>query len=87
MPTAREHGYDVVWPTIRGVWMGPQVTDAEYRHWVTTFDRMMASPDFVRLRGEAGLYPLSLTGEALTKYVDKSVREHRERATRFGLMR
>ncbi|HEX8603154.1 MAG TPA: tripartite tricarboxylate transporter substrate-binding protein [Pseudoduganella sp.] len=87
VPTAREHGYDVVWPTIRGVWMGPQVTDVEYRHWVTTFDRMMASPDFVRLRGEAGLYPLSLTGEALTKYVDKSVREHRERATRFGLMR
>jgi putative tricarboxylic transport membrane protein len=87
VPTAREYGYDVTWPTIRGVWMGPEVTDAQYRHWVETFDRMMASPDFARLRGESGLYPLSLTGEALTKYVDQSVREHRERATRFGLMR
>lgn len=87
VPTAREQGYDVVWPTIRGVWMGPQVSDQEYRHWVRTFDRMMMHPEFARLRGEAGLYPLSLTGEALTKYVDQSVRAHRERATRFGLMR
>jgi putative tricarboxylic transport membrane protein len=28
VPTAREQGYDVVWPIIRGVWMGPKV-DAE----------------------------------------------------------
>jgi hypothetical protein len=25
VPTAREQGYDVVWPLIRGVWMGPNV--------------------------------------------------------------
>ena len=30
IPTAREQGYDVVWPVIRGVWMGPGVSDADY---------------------------------------------------------
>jgi putative tricarboxylic transport membrane protein len=43
VPTAREQGVDVVWPIIRGVWMGPQVPDADYRHWVAAFDRVLAS--------------------------------------------
>jgi putative tricarboxylic transport membrane protein len=87
VPTAREYGYDLVWPTIHGVWMGPQVSDREYREWVRTFDRMMASPGFARLRTAAGMYPLGLTGDALTQYVDRMVRSHHERAIRFGLMR
>jgi putative tricarboxylic transport membrane protein len=46
----REQGIDVVWPIIRGVWMGPQVSDADYQHWVSAFDRVLASPQFVRMR-------------------------------------
>ena len=87
VPTAREQGYDVVWPTIRGIWMGPQVSDADYRRWVETFDHMMATPDFARLRTAAGLYPLSLTGPALTDYVQKAVDDYGKRASQLGLMR
>ena len=87
VPTAREQGYDVVWPTIRGIWMGPQVSEADYRRWVRTFDRMMATPDFPRLRTAAGLYPLSLTGPALTDYVHKAVDDYGKRASQLGLMR
>jgi putative tricarboxylic transport membrane protein len=87
VPTAREQGYDLVWPLIRGVWMGPNVAPQDYRRWVQTFDRAMATPEFARLRTEAGLYPFNLTGPALTEYVQKAVHDYGTRASQLGLMR
>jgi putative tricarboxylic transport membrane protein len=87
VPTAREQGYDVVWPIIRGVWMGPQVSDAEYALWVQRFERMMANPEFAQLRDAAGLYPLSMTGKNLTDYVKKAVDDYGRRASQLGLVR
>ncbi|MGV7209277.1 tripartite tricarboxylate transporter substrate binding protein [Oxalobacteraceae bacterium A2-2] len=87
VPTAREQGVDVVWPIIRGVWMGPQVPEADYRRWVAYFERVLATPDFARLRAAAGLYPYGLTGDALTAHVKKAVAEYSRRAAELGLMR
>jgi putative tricarboxylic transport membrane protein len=87
VPTAREQGYDVVWPIIRGVWMGPQVDDADYAQWVARFDHMMSDPEFARLREAAGLYPFSMTGQALTDYVKKAVDDYGRRASQLGLVR
>ncbi|SFU77403.1 Bug family tripartite tricarboxylate transporter substrate binding protein [Pseudoduganella namucuonensis] len=87
VPTAREQGIDVVWPVIRGLWMGPKVADADYRHWVQTFDRMLASPEFAQTRAAYGLYPFALTGDALTAYVRKAVDDYGKRANEFGLVR
>jgi putative tricarboxylic transport membrane protein len=87
VPTAREQGIDVVWPIIRGVWMGPQVSDADYRHWVTVFDQVLASPQYAPMREAAGLYPFSLTGAALTEYVKKAVADYGSRAAELGLVR
>jgi putative tricarboxylic transport membrane protein len=87
VPTAREQGYDVVWPVIRGVWMGPGVSDADYRRWVEAFDRIEASPGFARMRLEAGLYPFSLTGDALTRYIKQAVADYNRQAREFNLVR
>jgi putative tricarboxylic transport membrane protein len=87
VPTAREQGYDIVWPVIRGVWMGPQVAEADYQHWVDTFERLMATPEFAKLRTEAGLYPFSLTGQGLNEYVHKAVDDYGKRASHLGLVR
>ncbi|MGW8393691.1 tripartite tricarboxylate transporter substrate binding protein [Pseudoduganella sp. HUAS MS19] len=87
VPTAREQGYDIVWPVIRGLWMGPQVADADYQQWVRTFEHIMATPEFAKLRTEAGLYPFSLTGQALNEYVHKAVEDYGKRASQLGLMR
>lgn len=57
VPTAREQGYNIVWPVIRGVWMGPQVADADYQQWVKTFEHLMATPEFAKLRTDAGYIP------------------------------
>lgn len=87
VPTAREQGIDVVWPLIRGVWMGPGVSDADYKRWVAAFDRMEAAPEFSKLREAAGLYPFSLTGDALTKYIKKAVLDYNRQARQFNLVR
>jgi putative tricarboxylic transport membrane protein len=87
VPTAREQGIDVVWPLIRGVWMGPGVSEADYRRWVAAFDRMEAAPDFAQMQVAAGLYPFSLTGDALTQYVKQAVLDYNRQARHFNLVR
>jgi putative tricarboxylic transport membrane protein len=86
-PTAREQGIDLVWPIIRGVWMGPQVADADYLKWVERFERMEATPGFAALRAAYGLYPFTLTGAALTDYVNKAVLDYTRQARQFKLVR
>lgn len=87
VPTAREQGIDVVWPIIRGVWMGPKVADADYQRWVRAFERMEASPGFAQMQAAYGLYPFSMTGPALTEYVKKAVDDYHRQATQFKLVR
>ena len=87
VPTAREQGFDVVWPIIRGVWMGPQVADADYNRWVARFDAMMATPQFAQTRAAYGFYPFGLSGAALTVYVKKTVDDYAKRASELGLLR
>jgi len=87
VPTAREQGFDLTWPIIRGVYMGPNVPDKDYRKWVIAFEKMMAQPAFEQLRAAHGLYPFSLTGDALTGYVNNTVDEYGKRAKELGLVR
>jgi putative tricarboxylic transport membrane protein len=87
VPTAREQGYDVTWPIIRGVYMGPQVADADYRRWVSAFDRMMADESFEQLRAAHGLYPFAMTGKLLTEYVAKTEENYRKQVAELGLVR
>jgi putative tricarboxylic transport membrane protein len=87
VPTAREQGIDVVWPIIRGVWMGPHVSDKDYRQWVAAFDRVLASPQFAQMRATSGLFPFGLTGAALAAYVKKAVDDYGKRAAELGLVR
>lgn len=34
IPTAKEQGFDITWPIIRGFYMGPKVADKDYDWWV-----------------------------------------------------
>lgn len=85
IPTAKENGYDIEWATIRGVYMGPQVPDADYQRWVGVLNKMLAHPEFARLREEQGLLPLAKTGAELDSYVHDLVRDYRRMAAQSGL--
>jgi putative tricarboxylic transport membrane protein len=87
VPTAREQGFDVAWPTLRGYYMGPDVPDADYRRWVSAFDHAMADKSFDALRASVGLYPFAMTGATLTAYVRKTEESYRRQAKEFGLLR
>lgn len=87
VPTAHEQGYDVTWPIIRGVYMGPQAPEADYRRWVAAFDRLMADKSFDQLRAAHGLYPFAMTGELLTEYIAKTEEHYRRQVAELGLVR
>jgi len=86
IPTAKEQGYDVVWPVIRGFYMGPDVSDAAYDWWKKSFDTMLADPKFAEIRTQRELLPFSMTGEELQQYVYKRTNELRELSDEYGLI-
>lgn len=86
IPTAREQGYDIVWPVVRGFYVGPKVSDAEYAWWKTAFDSMLASDDFKTLREQRELFPFAMTGTQLDTYVKQQVADYKLLAKEFGLI-
>lgn len=85
VPTAKEEGFDIQWPIVRGFYMGPQVGDADFAVWRGTFETLATSPAFDRLRSERGLFPMALTGGELDAHVRRQVQAYRQLAAEFGL--
>ncbi len=83
--TAKERGYDIEWANMRGVYMGPQVAEADYLRWAGIFNKMLAHPAFDALREERGLQPLTKTGADLDALVRETVKKYRELAFQSGL--
>ncbi|EPW7975759.1 Bug family tripartite tricarboxylate transporter substrate binding protein [Cronobacter turicensis] len=85
VPTAKEQGFDVVWPIIRGFYVGPKVSDADYQWWVQAFEKLQQTAEFKKQRDLRGLFEFNLTGKALDEYVKNQVNDYREKAKAFGL--
>lgn len=85
IPTAAEQGFNVEWPIVRGFYLGPKVSDADYQAWAEAFAKMMATPAYDKLREERGLFPLAITGAPLDAYVKQQVAGYRKLAEEFGL--
>ena len=84
--SAKEQGFDISWPVIRGFYMGPEVSDADFNWWKGQFETMLARDDFATLREQRDLFPLSLTGAELDAFVHKQVQEYKALAGVFGLI-
>lgn len=69
VPTARELGVDVVWSTVRGVYLGPGVPTRDYDEWALALQRLLASPDYAQAARATGLEPMALTGAEARKWV------------------
>lgn len=85
VPTAREQGVDIVWPTVRGLYMGPGVPDKERAAWAQTLRRIMETPEYARLLSASGLQPFAMTGQELDGYVQHQVQEMRTLARSLQL--
>ena len=86
LPTAREQGIDVVWPVVRGFYMGPKVSDEAFGWWQRSFDTLLASEAYPAIRERFELFPFVLTGPQLTAYVEKQVAEMRTLSKEFELL-
>ncbi len=85
IPTAKEQGVDIQWPIIRGFYMGPKVSDADFNAWSQAFKKLMDTPAYDKLRAERGLFPFDLVGAEADAYAKKRVAEYRKLAAEFGL--
>ncbi|WP_312240168.1 tripartite tricarboxylate transporter substrate binding protein [Pantoea sp.] len=85
VPTAKEQGFNVEWPVIRGYYLGPKVSDADYQWWESAFKQMVATDAFKKQRDMRGLFEFNLFGAELDAYVKKQVADYREQAKSFGL--
>ncbi len=87
IPTAKEQGFDIEWPIIRGFYVGPKVSDEQYQWWVNAFEQLMKTPEFARLQKQQGLFPFNMAGAELDSYVKERVVQYRELADSFGLIK
>ncbi|MDU5193074.1 MAG: tripartite tricarboxylate transporter substrate-binding protein, partial [Mixta calida] len=85
VPTAKEQGFDVEWPIIRGFYLGPKVSEADYQWWEETFKKLVNTPEFQKQRDMRGLFEFNLFGKELDSYVKTQVADYREKAKSFGL--
>ena len=87
VPTAKELGYEIVWPIIRGFYVGPDVTDEQYDWWVNAFNELYKTDTYKTIQKQQGLFPFEMSGKEVDDFVKKSVKEYAELADSFGLMK
>lgn len=85
VPTAREQGVDLVWSTVRGLYMGPGVSTRDRDAWASSLRRIMQRPEYAQLLQSYGLQPHALTGPELDTYVEDQVGQFRELARSLNL--
>lgn len=86
-PTAREQGHEILWPIVRGVYLGPRVGDDAVREWTEAFDRATSNPGFEAMRTQAGLQPATMTGATLQAFIARQMQDYRQLVREFGLDR
>lgn len=85
VPTAREQGIELVWPTVRGLYMGPDVPARDYEEWVRSLRRIMATSEFAQAVRTRGLEPLPMVGSEVQQFVGAEVERMRELARSLHL--
>lgn len=87
VPTAKELGYDVVWPTIRGYYMAPKVSDASYNWWLEALTKLQQTEEFKKQRELRGLFEFNKNGKELEEFVKAQTQKYRDLAKEFDLVK
>jgi putative tricarboxylic transport membrane protein len=86
LPTAKEQGHDVEWQVLRGVYMGPDVSDADYEWWQNIIQDYYKTDRYVALREQFGLFPMELSGSELQETLERQSRQFMELSEEFGFI-
>jgi len=85
VPTAKEQGYDVQWPIVRGFYAPPKAPEASYTYWTGVLTKLTADPRGQRARGEQGLFESSMGGAEFDAFAKKRTADFRALAAEVGL--
>jgi putative tricarboxylic transport membrane protein len=85
VPTAREQGIDLVWRTVRGLYLSAQAPQVSADAWRQAFKEAITDPGYAALLKRYGLYAFALTGPALDEFVRRSLADYRALAASLGL--
>ena len=85
VPTAKEQGYDVQWPIVRGFYAPPKAPEASYTYWTGVLTKLNADPRWQKARGEQGLFEFSMVGAEFDAFAKKRTADFRALAAEVGL--
>ena len=87
IPTAKEQGFDIQWPVVRGYYMAPKVSDAEYNWWLNAFEEFYNSPAYEEQLQQRGLFRFNKAGTELNTFIKEQTEKYRALAKEFGLLK
>ncbi|RYH70455.1 MAG: tripartite tricarboxylate transporter substrate binding protein [Alcaligenaceae bacterium] len=87
VPTARSQDVDLVWPTVRGLYISANNSNDAVRAWVSAFRDVLSAPGYLALLEKHGLFPYSLYGDELELYVSEEIKKYQRIADELGLRR
>lgn len=87
VPTAREQGVDLLWPILRGLYMGPQVPERDFRWWSDALARAQGHAGVAQPFARAGMAPQWLFGPALELAIREEMVRYNAMIAEFGLGR
>ncbi len=85
IPTAKEQGIDAEWVVWRGYYLGPNVSDADYKWWEDKLHALAKTPEFAAEREARGLFPYTVIGKAFDAQVKADVKRFKSLAAQAGL--
>ena len=85
LPTAVEQGLNLVWPVVRGVYVGRNVSDDDYNQWVEVFQAAARAPGYEAMRTRHRLDASHLSGKALDAFVHQQTVAYQVLARQLGL--
>jgi putative tricarboxylic transport membrane protein len=86
VPTAKEQGFDVQWPIVRGFYAPPKAPEESYRFWTDALKKLNADPQWQKARTDQGLFEFSMTGEEFDAFAKKRTTDFRALAREVGLI-
>ncbi|WP_454683429.1 Bug family tripartite tricarboxylate transporter substrate binding protein [Ancylobacter moscoviensis] len=85
VPTAKEQGYDVQWPIVRGFYAPPKITDEQYAYWVDALKKLNADPKWQKVRADQGLFEYDMVGADFDAFAKQRTDAFRKLAAEVGL--
>lgn len=85
VPTAKEAGFDVQWPIVRGFYAPPQITDEQYAYWTDALTKLNADPRWQKVRAAQGLFEYDMVGADFDAFAKARTDAFRKLAAEVGL--